>query len=69
MLGFDLSIDRVRLQPTAGMRRRFRRQISTANGTVEGPLQEVIKEIIKSFTKMTWDGIGEFTRRASEISF
>ena len=48
MLGFDVSIDRVRLQTTAGMRRRFRRQISTANGTAEGPLQKVIKETIKS---------------------
>jgi len=60
MLGFDLSIDRVRLQPTAGMRRRFRRQISTANGTVEGPLQKVIKETIKSFVKMTWVGLMSF---------
>ena len=61
MSGFDLLIDRVRLQPTAGMRRRFRRQISTANGTVEGPLQKVIKEIIKSLTKMTWVGFDEFS--------
>ena len=61
MLGFDLSIDRVRLQPTAGMRRRFRWQISTADGTVEGPLQKVIKETIKSLTKMTWVGFDEFS--------
>ncbi len=60
MLGFDLSIDRVRLHLTAGMRHRFRWQISTADGTVEGPLQKVIKETIKSLTKMTWVGFGEF---------
>lgn len=38
MLGFDLLIDRVRLEQTARMRRRFWQLISTANGTVEGPL-------------------------------